>query len=198
MATAKRRGNTTSRGLAKKGSTKKAANKKSTTKKAVAKKKVAKRADAPKKAARSVVSKETAAKKSPEKKAGAKATLEKTSDKKSVLKKPPQSAIAKTTSNTSVSSPRQSTKPSGSVPASSTRSTASQQSLTAEEKKKLATQHMWELVQAKKQRAAQPPAWQAIEHHDHPAPQGGQPSGDSTGAPTTPGQMPGHHDRGNG
>ena len=38
-------------------------------------------------------------------------------------------------------------------------------------KKKLAVQHMWDLVQAKKQRATQTPApWQAIEHHDHPAP----------------------------
>jgi len=56
---------------------------------------------------------------------------------------------------------------------------------------------MWELVQQKKQRAAQSPSWRTIEHHDHPAPQGGR-SGvtdQNTGA-SIPSEMPGHRDRG--
>ncbi len=75
--------------------------------------------------------------------------------------------------------------------------TSSPENLSAEEKKKRATQHMWELVQAKKQRAAQPPSWQAIEHHDHPAPQGGQGGvTDQNTSASVPTEMPGHRERG--
>jgi hypothetical protein len=41
---------------------------------------------------------------------------------------------------------------------------------SADEKKRLAAQHLWELVEQKKRQAAQVPAWQTIAHHDHPTP----------------------------
>jgi hypothetical protein len=44
--------------------------------------------------------------------------------------------------------------------------------LSAEAKKKLAAQHLWELVEKKKRQAAQVPTWQTIPHHDHPTPAG--------------------------
>ena len=42
--------------------------------------------------------------------------------------------------------------------------------ISADEKKRLAAQHLWELVEQKKRQAAQVPAWQTIVHHDHPTP----------------------------
>jgi hypothetical protein len=65
-------------------------------------------------------------------------------------------------------------------------------------KKKLAAQHMWDLVQAKKQRLAQTPAWQTIEHHDHPAPRTSPDLSSEHGGTSTPTQIPGHRDRGTG
>jgi hypothetical protein len=53
--------------------------------------------------------------------------------------------------------------------------------LSAEEKKKLAADHLRELLEAKKKRATQTPAWKQISHHDHPAPRSG-PSGSGGGA----------------
>jgi len=44
------------------------------------------------------------------------------------------------------------------------------ENLSPEARKKLAAQHLWELVEQKKRLAAQTPPWQQIEHHDHPAP----------------------------
>lgn len=67
---------------------------------------------------------------------------------------------------------------------------------TPDDKKKLAVQHMWDLVQAKKQRAAQPPAWQAIEHHDHPAPRASTDLSSDQSGSSSPPEMPGHRDRG--
>ncbi len=69
---------------------------------------------------------------------------------------------------------------------------------TPNDKKKLAVQHMWDLVQAKKQRAAQTPAWQAIEHHDHPAPRTSTDLSTDQGGSSMPPEMPGHRDRGTG
>jgi DNA-binding protein HU-beta len=66
------------------------------------------------------------------------------------------------------------------------------------DKKKLAAQHMWDLVQAKKQRAAQTPAWQAIQHHDHPAPRASSDLASDQGGSSSPPEMPGHRDRGTG
>lgn len=43
--------------------------------------------------------------------------------------------------------------------------------LSPEAKTNLAARHLWELVEEKKRRAAQPPAWQSIGHHDHAAPE---------------------------
>jgi hypothetical protein len=47
--------------------------------------------------------------------------------------------------------------------------------MSAEAKKKLVATHLRELLEEKQRRAAQPPAWQQIAHHDHPAPAGEQP-----------------------
>jgi hypothetical protein len=71
-------------------------------------------------------------------------------------------------------------------------------SLSPEAKKNLAVQHLWELVEEKKRRAAQPPLWQNIGHHDHSVP------GSTTVHPTTPDAEPekfhigGRLDRGGG
>lgn len=73
---------------------------------------------------------------------------------------------------------------------------APQGDLPPDTKKKLAAQHMWDLVQAKKQRAAQTPAWHAIEHHDHPAPRTSPDLSSDQGGSSMPAEMPGHRDRG--
>lgn len=48
--------------------------------------------------------------------------------------------------------------------------------MSAQAKKNLVARHLRKLLEEKKRRAAQPPAWQQIAHHDHPAPAGAQPS----------------------
>jgi len=58
------------------------------------------------------------------------------------------------------------------------------QTLSPEAKKNLAARHLWELVEEKKRRAAQPPAWQNIGHHDHAA------SGSRTVETTPPNSEP--------
>src|ERR1700733_2586232 len=78
------------------------------------------------------------------------------------------------------------------------RQTVPQGDLSPDTKKKLAAQHMWDLVQAKKQRAAQPPAWHSIEHHDHPAPRTSPDLSSDQGGSSIPPEMPGHRDRGTG
>jgi hypothetical protein len=75
---------------------------------------------------------------------------------------------------------------------------APQDNLPPDTKKKLAAQHMWDLVQAKRQRAAQTPAWKAIEHHDHPAPRTSPDLSSDQGGSSMPPEMPGHRDRGTG
>jgi hypothetical protein len=42
-----------------------------------------------------------------------------------------------------------------------------QRKLSAAAKKNLAVRHLWELVEEKKRRAAQPPSWQNIGYRDH-------------------------------
>src|ERR1700722_2435134 len=76
--------------------------------------------------------------------------------------------------------------------------TAPQGDLPPDTKKKLAAQHMWDLVQAKKQRATQTPSWQTIEHHDHPAPRTSPDLSSDQGGTSMPSEMPGHRDRGTG
>jgi hypothetical protein len=73
-----------------------------------------------------------------------------------------------------------------------------QNNLSPDSKRKLAAQHMWDLVQAKKQRTAQTPAWQTIEHHDHPAPRSSPDLSSDQGGSSMPPEMPGHRDRGTG
>jgi hypothetical protein len=154
---------------AKKRSTKSAARKKPAAKKsAAAKKAAAKRNVAPKKAA----VKKAAAKSKPatKKSAPPKAATPKQKPVKHVNPKPQRV--------------EQPPKP---------KADASQ-----DNKKKLAVQHMWDLVQAKKQRATQTPAWQAIEHHDHPAPRTSTDLSSDQGGSSSPPEMPGHRDRGTG
>ena len=78
------------------------------------------------------------------------------------------------------------------------KATAPQGNVAPDTKKKLAAQHMWDLVQAKKQRAAQTPSWQTIEHHDHPAPRTSPDLSSDQGGSSMPAEMPGHRDRGTG
>jgi len=58
-------------------------------------------------------------------------------------------------------------------------------------KKNLAAKHLWTLVKEKKRHDAQPPAWQAIVHHDHPAPAS---AGNDTAAQTAAHAPAGVHD----
>ncbi len=68
--------------------------------------------------------------------------------------------------------------------------------LSAQAKKKLAVKHLWELVEEKKRRAAQPPPWQTIAHHDHPSPAVAHiDTPEQNQAPVSL-EMPGHRERG--
>ncbi len=51
-----------------------------------------------------------------------------------------------------------------------------QHPLSAQQKKTLATTHLWAALEEKKRRDAQPAAWQTIVHHDHPTPATATPS----------------------
>ena len=77
-------------------------------------------------------------------------------------------------------------------------SSAAKRDTSPDAQKKLASRHIWELVEAKKRNATKTPAWQSIAHHDHPAPRGGQEQGDQSSAQSTHIEMPGHRDRGTG
>ncbi|HET8940899.1 MAG TPA: hypothetical protein VFN13_02820 [Rudaea sp.] len=55
-------------------------------------------------------------------------------------------------------------------PTKSTAGSRRQQKRSAEKRKSLAAEHLWAALEEKKRRNAQPPAWQAIAHHDHPTP----------------------------
>ena len=158
---------------AKKRSTKSSARNKPAKKSAAAKKSSAKRAAASKKAAA--------------KKAAPKSTS--SSAKKTVARSSAVKPISKPVERVAVKPQRPEPAPKKAVP---------QDNLPPDTKKKLAAQHMWDLVQAKKQRAAQTPAWKAIEHHDHPAPRTSPDLSSDQGGSSMPPEMPGHRDRGTG
>jgi hypothetical protein len=62
---------------------------------------------------------------------------------------------------------------------------------SAQANKNLAAKHLRALLEEKKSHDAQPPAWQAIVHHDHPAPAS---AGHDTAAQTSDHGPPGVHD----
>ena len=62
------------------------------------------------------------------------------------------------------------------------------QNLSPEEKKQIAGEHLKALLEQKKRRLKQTPAWKMIEHHDHPAPRSdssGEAAHGEAGVPAT-------------
>ena len=139
--------------------------------------------------------KKAAAKKTPKRAAPARKAAKATKTKK-ITKATKAAKPTKATKTTKVAKTTQITKSAKATKANTARKSppvaapkskpAKQESrnLSPEAKKNLAAKHLWELVEEKKRRAAQPPAWQNIGHHDHTAP------GSTTVQTTTPNAEP--------
>jgi hypothetical protein len=69
--------------------------------------------------------------------------------------------------------------------------------LSAAQQKKLAARHLWELVERKKNQAAQQPAWRALENVHGATPPGGA-AGEAPAPMLAQVEMHGHRDRGGG
>jgi hypothetical protein len=103
----------------------------------------------------------------------------------------------KSASVSSVRKPAAKARPAAAKPPAKKIAKTAKPRLTAQQKKDLAAKHLWELVEEKKRRATQPPPWQTIAHHDHPAPAAASESSAPKNLEPAPFDVRGHGDRGN-